>query len=294
MRCPHCGDHHHAKHRHQKGTSAVQKHGHYRRKSDSRFIQRYFCHQCQRTFSLAIHDPAYRQKKRRINHPLKVLLASSVSMRRAAKILGVSRHTVAKRLPFLAQLCRDRHAQFLDQSPAIRHLQLDELHTIDHTKLKPLAVAVAVCAKGRKILGVEVSSMPATGPLATKSRQKYGPRPDRRRQGLQQLLARLVSHVDHHAKIDTDSHPYYPALISRYFPQSAYRQVLGKKAAVAGQEQVQNKGHDPLFVINHTMAMLRANINRLVRRTWCTTKDPTRLADHLAIYMSVHNQMLTA
>ena len=49
---------------------------------------------------------------------------------------------------------------------------------------------------------------------------------------------------------------------------------------------------DPLFSLNHTCAMLRANINRLFRRTWCTTKRKDRLEQHLAVYMDFHNRIL--
>jgi hypothetical protein len=38
--------------------------------------------------------------------------------------------------------------------------------------------------------------------------------------------------------------------------------------------------------------MTRANVNRLFRKTWCTTKLPKRLADHFAIYAVYHNEML--
>jgi hypothetical protein len=48
----------------------------------------------------------------------------------------------------------------------------------------------------------------------------------------------------------------------------------------------------PLFKINHTCAMLRANINRLFRRTWCTTKRPEMLKNHLDIYLHFHNKYL--
>ena len=51
-------------------------------------------------------------------------------------------------------------------------------------------------------------------------------------------------------------------------------------------------GYDPLFWVNHTAAMLRANVNRLIRRTWCTTKRADRLADHLALYVHFHNTVL--
>jgi len=38
--------------------------------------------------------------------------------------------------------------------------------------------------------------------------------------------------------------------------------------------------------------MLRANVNRLIRRTWCTTKRIDRLVDHLTIYADYHNRLL--
>lgn len=49
-------------------------------------------------------------------------------------------------------------------------------------------------------------------------------------------------------------------------------------------------GFDPIFSINHSLASLRANINRLIRQTWCTTKRPDRLAAHLHLYVSYHNR----
>ena len=55
----------------------------------------------------------------------------------------------------------------------INDIQCDELQTIEHTKLKPLAVAVAVSKTERKILGFQVSSMPATGHLAKISRKYF-------------------------------------------------------------------------------------------------------------------------
>jgi hypothetical protein len=61
---------------------------------------------------------------------------------------------------------------------------------------------------------------------------------------------------------------------------------------VTGQGELKKTTHDPLFAINHTLAMLRANINRLIRRTWCTTKKPERLIDHLWIYIRYHNTLI--
>ena len=50
---------------------------------------------------------------------------------------------------------------------------------------------------------------------------------------------------------------------------------------------------DPLFSLNHSCAMLRANLNRLFRRTWCTSKTRQGLIDHLSLYVRFHNEVLT-
>ncbi len=43
-------------------------------------------------------------------------------------------------------------------------------------------------------------------------------------------------------------------------------------------------GFDPLFFSNHTSAIIRANINRLIRKTWRTTKDSKRFNDPIDLY----------
>ena len=71
-----------------------------------------------------------------------------------------------------------------------------------------------------------------------------------------------------------------------------YNQFKGEKSTVSGQGELKKVAKDPLFSINHTFAMLRANVNRLIRKTWCTTKKMARLIDHLSIYVWMHNTVL--
>jgi len=54
-----------------------------------------------------------------------------------------------------------------------------------------------------------------------------------------------------------------------------------------GQGELKKAGFDYLFSVNHTFATVRAKVNRLNRRTWCTTKNPERLADHIDIFIDV-------
>ena len=222
------------------------------------------------------------------------MLASLCSMRRIAKTLNISRTTVARKLIFLGQ------QSLLSQQKAIENaaydlqaIQFDELQTIEHTKCKPLAIAVAVEEKSRKIVGFSVSSMPATGHLAKIAYRKYGFRPDNRQEGLKRLFQQIKPLVSSKTTFHSDQHPYYKPIIEQYFPNADYTQSKGAKGCVSGQGELKKQGRDPLFCINHTLAMLRANVNRLIRKTWCTTKDPTRLIYHMAIYVMVHNTILT-
>ena len=294
MRCPICKAKN-IKHSDPKtGKKRVQKFGHYQRKSDSRLIQRYKCLLCNNTFSPMTTDPARYQKKRRLNHKIMLMLSSLNSQRRIAKQLNCNLKTVARKLIYLGKKALAAHEQALiTQHYNAETIQFDELQTIEHTKCKPLAVAVAVTEKTRKILAISVSSMPATGHLSRIAIKKYGYRPDNRRAGLRQLFATIKPVVTEKTRFLSDQHPYYKSILRTYYPNAPYNQMKGAKSCVAGQGELKKRGKDPLFYINHTLAMCRANINRLIRKTWCTTKDPAQLVYHLAIYMHVHNIYLT-
>jgi hypothetical protein len=81
--------------------------------------------------------------------------------------------------------------------------------------------------------------------------------------------------------------------LRKHFPKATHIQTKGRKSSVTGQGELKKVFYDPLFSLNHTCAMMRAHICRLIRKTWCTTKDPDRLADHIAIYVNYHNRELT-
>lgn len=270
--------------------------GRYFRSSDGQWIQRYLCRSCLRTFSSATSLPVYRQKKRKLNSVLDRLFSSCVSQRRAARLLGISRTTVVRKFRFLAAQASLEHERWLKElsSAPLREVQFDDLETSEHTKCKPLSVTLAVEPKSRKILGFQVSSMPAKGHLAPIAFQKYGPRADERPQGWDTFFRSLRSVVREDAQWLSDENPHYPRPLQRHHPKATHRSVKGRRGCIAGQGELKKIGHDPLFSLNHTCAMLRANLNRLVRRTWCTTKKRQGLIDHLWIYVRYHNHVLTS
>ena len=137
-----------------------------------------------------------------------------------------------------------------------------------------------------------MSQIPASGPLADFSRRKYGPRPNHRPSALQRLLERVRPFVEENAAISSDKDPLYSALVKRNFPKAVHHRYPGGRGCVTGQGELKKLRFDPLFALNHTCAMLRANINRLFRRTWCTTKKRECLEQHLTLYMAFHNMVL--
>ena len=270
------------------------RHGSFSRRSDGRSIPRFRCKTCKKSFSLATDDPAYYQKKRHLNYKCGYMLSSCMSMRRVALVLGIHPITVGRKLEYLAHQFRLNKDTMIDDLSLITAIQFDELITIEHTKCKPLSVALAVSEKTRKIIGFKVSQTPATGHLARISRRKYGHRQDCRLEGMHALFKELKSELSPTITIKSDECPFYHGVVKTYFPKATYEQHLSQRSSVAGQGELKKGWKDPLFYINHTFAMLRANINRLVRKTWCTTKKISRLIDHLMVYIWMHNQRLTA
>lgn len=273
------------------GKKSVIKTGRYYRKSESRWIQRFHCKSCGAHFSAATGTLEFKQHKRRENLPLMRLLASGVSMRRSAFLLRINRRTVDRKLLYLAKKAKLRHYEFLQQLRGkVQSLEFDDLVTSEHTKMKPLTVSVAVDAKERFILSAQVGRIPAFGLLADRSRKKYGPRDNDHPKTLEAMFEEISATVAPTALIQSDEHPRYPEFVRYYLPGREYRRHPGGRGTVAGQGELKKKYFDPIFILNHSCAMLRANLNRLIRKTWCTTKKAERLQMHLDIFIDFYNR----
>ncbi len=135
--------------------------------------------------------------------------------------------------------------------------------------------------------------MPAKGHLSRVAYRKYGPRQDRRSEGWNALFYSLKPVVSPEALWLSDENPHYPRHLKAHHSDARHETTPGRRGCIAGQGELKKVGFDPLFSLNHTCAMLRANLNRLFRRTWCTTKTRQGLIDHLWLYVRYHNQTLT-
>lgn len=275
-------------------NSNVVRDGSYYRQDDSRRIHRFKCRTCLKRFSSSTKTLEWRQKKRRVNQLIFEILASGVSMRRSAKIARVNRRTIDRKLIYLAQKARMGHQQFIQQlkNSPITHVQFDDLISSIHTKLKPVSISIVVDKNSRCILGAEVSIIPAFGKLAELSRRKYGTRKSEHLVNLHSLFSKIQESISPLATFETDEHKFYPIIVRKYFPHAEYKQYKGAKSTGAGLGELKKQRFDPLFKINHTCAMFRANINRLIRRTWCTSKNIDRLRDHIDLFIYYQNSIL--
>ena len=272
---------------------AVIKAGHFLRRSDGFLVQRYFCKSCKVSFSAESLSPFKYQKKRHLNDLVFSLFASGTSQRRMAKILSVNQKTIVRKFLVLGQICtNDMKENKHLPNRKIESFIFDDMETFEHTKMKPLSITLAVEEKTRLIIDFRVSSMKAKGHLSHRARKKYGHRADDRKKNLTELLTNTRTVTTKNPHIKSDMNPHYLLPVKKYFPQSVHAVFKGKRGCVVGQGELKAVSFDPIFSFNHTAAMLRANINRLFRRTWNTTKKPVCLGYHLAIYIFYHNLRL--
>lgn len=274
-----------------RGGSVFVRYGFFFRANDSRFIQRYRCNQCRSTSSNATHSRWFRHKKRRHHEELRKYLASLGSIRRISYNTGLNRKTVARKLELLGQEAEERLKAMNLLHERARVVEFDDLETFEHTKCKPLSVTLAVQARTRRILGLEVSQMPARGLLVEKA-GKYGVREDRRAEGRERLFASIKDLVHPEALIKSDANPHYPSDVKRHFPQARHGTYQSRRGTSMGGGEIKKGGFDPLFSLNHTCASFRMNITRLLRKTWYTTKRADRLRAHLFLYAQFHNEKL--
>ncbi len=117
-------------------------------------------------------------------------------------------------------------------------------------------------------------------------------REDNREAGLRSVLQTIGRIILPGGTVASDKCPRYPSLVRELLPGVTHIGYLGKRGCVVGQGELKATANDPLFALNHTAAMIRDDIKRLSRRTWCTTKKPEYLAKILAIYTHYRNENL--
>ena len=278
--------------------------GSYRTKHDHQLVRRYRCKECRRWFNSRTFSPTAGQHKPDVNGQIMDLICSGVTMRRAARIVGVAKKTIERKVRWLADQSRKAHDRFLADPPErTSYIQMDEMETYEHAKLKPLSIALAVRYKTGRILGAKIATMNCHGKMAPISRKFYGVRLDTRADAFKAVLGNVAKVAKAGITVATDGKDAYVPMIRKVVPGAIHAIHVRPKRpreTTAAPTSVPNppsapgsapptKPWDPLYRLNQTAAKLRADISRLARKTWSASKCAAGLDDHLAIYVAFNN-----
>jgi transposase-like protein len=276
--CPHCCKSH------------FKKRGTYYRQTSKTYVPRYYCFVCKKTFSTRTTSFTFRQKRPDLNSKIFKLISSGVTFNRTAKILNCDYKTVYRKFLFLSDRAKKVHDK---QQFDIKELQIDEMESIEHTKLKPLTIALAV-SDDYKILGLKVGKIPAKGHLSEISIKKYGKRENQSELVLRETLSELKLKLKSQDFIvKSDAKLLYKRIIKDIFPGKTHETFISRENKEKKREMkytnLEKRIHDPIFALNQRMAKCRDHVKRLTRRSWCTTKLPENLERHLYLYMAINN-----
>lgn len=286
--CPHKG----CPSSRKEGSFRCHRAGSYTRACDGRTVERFRCGTCQLTFSVQTFRLDYRHRRPELDQPVFEDLVSKVSHRQSARILGTTRRTVERRVRRFGAHGRAFHELMLAGKRLQGSFSLDEAETFERDRrLEPVTLPVLIEKPSRFFVHVDSAPLPARKPSSAALEQRKlelekveGPRKCGSRAAVKRCFEVLREHTGAEGKllISTDLKATYPAILKEVF---GARKVEHDKTSSKHKRDRKN----PLFAINHTLAMLRDGVSRLVRRTWCHAKLRERLESHLWIYVAWRN-----
>ena len=223
-------------------------------------------------------------------------LCSKVTLRQSARFHRCNRKTIAARLKLFGEHCKEVHARVLEGARAkggiTGSFQFDELETYEtDRRLFPLTVPVLIERKSYFVLDLECATLPARGGLrpADKARKEQIEQATgvKRKSGSRAAVARAFERLERvvqpqsKVRVQTDEkHTYAAELKKRFGERLEHARYSSKAPRVYGSA---------LFPINHTLAMMRDGISRLVRRTWAASKLRAKLERHAWIWVVWRN-----
>ena len=272
------------------GVFRHRRHGLYSRACDGRCVQRFRCRTCHRTFSTQTFRLDYRLRKPALHLHLMGLFASKVTHRQSARILHCTRRTVARRLALLGPHCQAFQRRMLTRARARRGLlgnfQLDELETFEHNRrLAPVTMPILIERKSYFIVDLRTAALPARGGLSKSDRAKKEERDKafgKRKSGSREAVAACFKTL---AEVHFPRGPVAVETDKKSSYVSTLRRIFGERLCHGRTHSREKRNYaNPLFPINHTLAMARDCVSRLVRRTWAASKKRERLAWHAWIW----------
>jgi hypothetical protein len=135
------------------------------------------------------------------------------------------------------------------------------------------------------IVDLETAPLPCRGGLSPADRKRkevrearFGPRRSGSREAVSKCFKTLaeVHSPSMPVVVETDLKATYPGILREHFGD--------RLAHARTSSKLKRDYSNPLFPINHTLAMTRDGLSRLVRRTWAASKLRERLEWHAWIW----------
>jgi transposase-like protein len=286
----------HCPSRNPSGPFRFKRRGLYSRKCDGRKVQRFQCLVCARSFSLQTFRTDYRWRKPGLHFRVFEGLVSKTSLRQMARILEVKRPTIERRFKRLGLQAKRFHLAMLQRANSGLGIngvfQLDEQETFEaDRRLKPVTFPVLIERSSYFVVFGQVAPMGCRGRLSArkeeqraKAEQIEGRRISESRRAVFACFKVLQKVHERGAGIDiqTDKKSSYNRLLKKAVGQQfASHQTVSSRAPRCYGSM--------LFPINHTLAMMRDGISRLVRRSWCVSKLRSRLELHFWVWVAYRN-----
>ena len=139
------------------------KKGWLKNKKENKKIRQYKCKnkKCKARFSInSIKDTKW-QKKPDLNQKIMDLYCEGTTLRGISRILKISYNTVVEKWRFMASKARIKHLTTLEFGEIVtKYIQFDQMETFEHTKEKPLGIALSIRPKTGQILSAKVCRIP--------------------------------------------------------------------------------------------------------------------------------------
>ena len=269
--------------------------GRFRRACDGRVVRRFHCRSCRRSFSVQTFRVDYRLQRPHLTWPVFDAFVSKVTQRQTARTLACNRKTVRRRLMLLSLHSREFQTAVLERARVQGRLrgrfQLDELETFERDRrLQPVTMPVLIHEGSRFLLHIEAAALPARGGLRKRDlerKQRLEAKQGVRRSGSREAVKRCFEVLARahapgaQAVIVTDQKSSY----SRVLAETMTGNFVHERHSGKAPRRISN----PLWPINHTLAMLRDGLSRLVQRTWGASKERAWLAQHAWIWIAYRN-----
>lgn len=252
-------------------------------------VPRFRCKSCRRTFSRQTFRHDYRDKRPQTNAPLFCLLISSVSLRQAARIVGLDIRSVVQKLAKSGGTCGELLDNLAQQLPPGRTLILDEEESYEGSSIRTLTVPILIDRDSTFVLAYDAAPIRRLAKAGSRRRarqdheERNGRRQDRGRACVEGIVARVAGKLPRGGTVvvHTDEKPSYGPTLRRHFGN--------RLVHVRTSGKVARDGANPLAPINRTIAMGRDNCARLRRDTWAGTKKRAFLVSQLHVFAAYVN-----